>query len=147
MRLREILRDEILNAALNGYDRFICGAAMGTDIMFGEQVLSIQAERHPNIRLVCAIPHPNQAKHWPERWQRRYQTLLEAANESRLIADLFTRGCYHRRNRWMVDQSDAVLAIWDGRPGGGTAYTVEYAMKMKKGIVRIDPETLNRIVL
>ena len=120
---------------------------MGADILFGEQVIALRTDANPNIRLVCAIPHPGQARGWPEPWTRRYNVLLLQSNENVTIADHFIRGCYHRRNRWMVDQSDAVLAVWDGRPGGGTAYTVEYAMKMKKGIVRIDPETLNRIVL
>jgi uncharacterized phage-like protein YoqJ len=42
------------------------------------------------------------------------------------------------RNEWMVDRADQVIAIWDGT-SGGTANCVEYATKMNKPILRIDP--------
>jgi predicted Rossmann fold nucleotide-binding protein DprA/Smf involved in DNA uptake len=39
----------------------------------------------------------------------------------------------------MVDNSDAVIAIWDGG-ASGTANTVEYARKQGKPVLVIDPE-------
>ena len=41
-----------------------------------------------------------------------------------------------KRNEKMVEISDTVLAIWDGR-SKGTRYTIEYAKKMKKPITVI----------
>lgn len=41
-----------------------------------------------------------------------------------------------RRNEEMVDISDAVLAIWDGK-SRGTAYTLEYARKKGKEIIEV----------
>jgi len=43
-----------------------------------------------------------------------------------------------KRNDWMVDNSDAVIAIWNGAPGG-TANTVEYARKSGRSALAIDP--------
>jgi uncharacterized phage-like protein YoqJ len=38
---------------------------------------------------------------------------------------------YQKRNTWMVDHSDILIAYWDGTPGG-TANTVRYAEKIRK---------------
>ena len=43
-----------------------------------------------------------------------------------------------KRNEWMVDNCDAVIAVWDGAPGG-TANTVDYARKLGKSVLVIDP--------
>lgn len=47
---------------------------------------------------------------------------------------------FQQRNQWMVDRADAVLAVWDGSPGG-TANCVNYARKVGKPITIIDPRT------
>lgn len=44
---------------------------------------------------------------------------------------------YWNRNKYMVDRADIVLAIWDGKPGGGTAGTVAYAVKTGKPVYRV----------
>jgi uncharacterized phage-like protein YoqJ len=43
-----------------------------------------------------------------------------------------------KRNEWMIDNSDATIAIWNGQPSG-TANTIEYAQKQKKPVIVIDP--------
>ena len=47
----------------------------------------------------------------------------------------------------MVDNSDVLIAIFNGDPKGGTAYTVNYARKKGKEIVIINPDTFERIVI
>jgi len=43
-----------------------------------------------------------------------------------------------KRNEWMVDNSDAVIAVWDGTPGG-PGNTVDYARKFGRSVLVIDP--------
>lgn len=45
----------------------------------------------------------------------------------------------HARNRWLIDNHDACLALWDGRTSGGTYATMQYAKKKKKPILWLDP--------
>lgn len=45
---------------------------------------------------------------------------------------------YPNRNKWMVDNSDKVFAIWDGS-SGGTAHCVNYAFEKKRRVLRYDP--------
>ena len=43
-----------------------------------------------------------------------------------------------RRNRYLIDHADCLIAVYDGQPGG-TRYTVEYAQKKGLYIMIIDP--------
>lgn len=49
---------------------------------------------------------------------------------------------YHKRNQYMVDNADKVLAVWDGRTKGGTYACFQYALQEGKQIYRIDPVKL-----
>ena len=40
--------------------------------------------------------------------------------------------------KYMVDQSDVVIAVWSGRPSG-TGKTVTYALNVGKPVIIIDP--------
>lgn len=44
------------------------------------------------------------------------------------------------RNHYMVDKSLYVLALWDSQQGG-TADTIQYAIKQKRRIIVINPIT------
>ena len=44
-----------------------------------------------------------------------------------------------RRNRYMVDHSALIIAVYDGMPGG-TRQTLEYAIRQKVDFVDIHPE-------
>ena len=47
-----------------------------------------------------------------------------------------------KRNCYMVDHADFIIAVWDGRPSG-TGETVTYARgRNGKSIIVIDPVTL-----
>ena len=41
----------------------------------------------------------------------------------------------------MVDKADVVVCAYDGQ-SGGTAYTVDYAIKHDKIVIQINPSTL-----
>lgn len=45
---------------------------------------------------------------------------------------------YQKRNEWMVDNAEAVIAVWDGS-AGGTANCVKYAQKVERPIFVINP--------
>ena len=54
-----------------------------------------------------------------------------------LVQEHYDRFCMHRRDRYMVDHSSAILAVFDGTPGG-TMYTLNYAMEQKLDILLLD---------
>lgn len=146
-RLKELLYDEIISKAKDNYTTFYSGAARGADIFFAEQVLRAKQNGYPNIQLVCVIPHEEQAASWSEAWRERYFALLEQADDTVLISAHYTRDCFHRRNRYMVDNADKLLALYSGGATGGTAYTVQYARQKNKEVIIINPNTMERTIL
>lgn len=46
---------------------------------------------------------------------------------------------YFKRNEWIVDSSDVLIAVWDGS-GGGTKGCVDYAVSKDIPILQINPK-------
>ena len=121
------LRREIASAVDDGYFVFISGMSRGVDIWAAEEVLRLRGDG-AGVKLVCAVPFEGFEKQWSGDWQMRYHDILAQADLNCLISPEYTRSVYHDRNRWMVDRSARLIAVYDGSPGG-TRYTVEYAAK------------------
>ena len=111
-----------------GYRRFISGMAQGADLYFAEAVLRFR-QTHPDVTLEAARPCETQANGWPEQEQRRYQSILDQCDYETLVQHHYDRGCMNRRNRYMVDRSRRLIALYDGVPKGGTAQTLAYALR------------------
>ena len=121
-----------------GVRHFISGMAMGADTYAAELVLMLR-DTYPGITLECAIPCVEQTKLWPEEDRERYLSLLEQADRETLVQREISEGCYRKRNRYMVDNSAFVLAVWNGRGRSGTQSTVDYAKKQGREIIVINP--------
>jgi uncharacterized phage-like protein YoqJ len=115
--------------------RIISGMALGFDQLFALVALE------QSIPVMAAIPCDNQEKIWPSQSQKLYQSILDnPLVKTKIISPgSYTKQKMSIRNEWMVDNSDAVLAVWDGS-NGGTANCVKYAEKVKKLIYKINPE-------
>ena len=123
--VRTILGNAIDAAIANGFVTFISGMARGVDIWAAEIVLE-RKKNNPDIRLICALPHPDFEHSWRDSWQQRYREILARADWIKTICPTFSMASYQRRNEWMVDHSALVIAIYNGTKGG-TRNTIEYA--------------------
>ena len=56
------------------------------------------------------------------------------------LSPLYDRGCYHVRNRYMVDRSGLCLCYFNHMQGG-TAYTVAYAAREGVRLVNLALES------
>ena len=144
IRLKALLLDEIMRRAEQGYDTFYCGAERGIDIIFGDHILLVKMLAHPQLRLIFVVPHKEQTNGWPEKWRKRYFDLLERADDMVLISSRYTHDCHRLCNHYMVDRSNALLAVHDGSESDETAYTVAYALRANKEVTCINPYTLER---
>lgn len=126
---KERLDEAVVRAYELGYRHFICGMAQGADLYFGEAVARLRLI-HPDLTLEGAVPFPEQCKRWPLSDQRRYYDLLDRCDMETLIQQSYTPQCMHRRNRYMVDHSSRLIALYNGRgERGGTLSTLHYAME------------------
>lgn len=138
--LLQSLYNEIDKAIFEGYDTFIFGACYGFDLLCAEQVLLrkkiIQYKNPVNIKLIAAVPFEEQAAKWNEQDREKYFNILSKCDDVVILNKHYRTGCYHERNRYMVDNSSKLICYYDGS-GGGTGYTVEYAKKRSIQIVNL----------
>lgn len=123
-----------------GVTHFISGMALGVDTFAAEAVLHLK-EKYPEITLECAIPCETQAVKWNEQQRDRYFGIVERCDKETMLQTHYTPDCMEKRNRYMVNACDVVIAVWDGRPSG-TGKTVQYAKEQGKEIIVIDPKSL-----
>ncbi len=128
LALKAALAQALEEAYAQGYRHFLCGMAQGADLYFGEAVLALR-QAHPDVTLEAAIPYEDQAAHWPAAHQARRLALLDQCDLETVVQHSYSPGCMHRRNRYMVDRSGLLIAVYDGTPQGGTLNTLAYAMR------------------
>lgn len=115
---------------------FISGAALGADMWGMEIVLELKTE-YPDVMLEAAIPCNSQADKWNGTAQKRYKRLLSLCDRVTPVVKEYTADCMMKRNKYMVDMSDYVIAVWNGKPSG-TGNTIQYAREKGKIIYCID---------
>lgn len=139
-RLKELLKTEIVKMIGQGVTAFVSGMALGIDLFAAELVLELQ-KQYPEITLECAIPCENQAARWNEAARDRYFGIIERCDSETLLQTRYTPDCMQKRNEYMVNKSDYIIAVWNGRPSG-TGNTVNYARQQGKAVIAINPENL-----
>lgn len=112
--------------------KVIIGMALGWDQAVGKACLT------RGVPYVAAVPFIGQANKWPPESQAGYWRLLDKASSIVTISDgPYTSKAMQLRNRWMVDNCESVVALWDGFLGSGTANCIEYALKKRRPIVNL----------
>ena len=114
---------------------FISGMALGVDQICAELVLELK-KQYPRITLECAIPCEEQAVNWTEPQRDRYFGIIERCDKETMIQHHYDKDCMMKRNRYMVNASQIVLAVWSGKPSG-TGNTVRYAQEQGKTVIVI----------
>lgn len=115
-------------------DMVISGMAIGIDQMVAE--LAIET----GIPFTAALPFRGQESRWPHQAQAHYQKLLASAHKIQYCSEPgYNPYKMQVRNQWMVDNSDLLIAVWDGSTGG-TYNCVKYAERVGKPVARLDPK-------
>lgn len=114
----------------------ISGMALGVDTWAAEAALLL------GVPLVAAIPFVGQETRWPTEMRRQYNDILGRAARVQVVC----LGDYHAtkmqaRNEWMVERCELLLAYWDGSRGG-TANCVQYARRVKRDYLVVEPRSL-----
>lgn len=131
--IKQALAVAIDQAIARGFTTFITGMAQGTDIWAAEIVLQRRND-NPELKLICALPHPDFEKSWRAEWQKRYNDVRSSADLERTICPAYSKAAYQKRNIWLVDHSALVIAVFNGEPGG-TLNTIRYAQQNRVEIL------------
>lgn len=123
------LRKAVVAAVDDGYTRFINGGAAGADLIFAAIIAELKEQGRP-LSLEAALPYSGRKK----SKDQGFQEMLAACDEVKVFSERYSRGSYFGRNRYMVDESSRVIAVYDGRDSGGTIFTMQYARDKGKTV-------------
>ncbi len=141
-QLRGTLAKQIVTLADSGVTAFLSGMALGVDQIFAELVLA-ERKKNPALTLHCILPCMGQDAQWPESARKRYRLIVQQADLRYYVNREYHKGCMLERDRYLVEHSDCLLAVYDKAQRGGTAATVNYARELHRKIILVDPNTRN----
>jgi len=126
----------LIDMALNqGVSEFLCGMAIGTDLLAAECLIDRA------LSWTAVIPCADQDERWPIHQQQRYHGLLRQTDKQIVLYPKYKDGVMQARNLYMVRHSELCLAMYDGKSSGGTALTVRMAQQHHKLIFQCNPQT------
>lgn len=143
-RLKKRLHDQFVLLYEQGVRRFLVGGALGVDMWSGEILLKLKEQPgYSNIELVIVLPHPDHDARWDGRSKNRMAFLRTHCAECIMIGTDPGPESYYKRNRYLVDHADYLVAVYDGDRNvrSGTEMTVRYAQNLRKSIILIHPGT------
>ncbi len=129
------IKQEIIKLVDKGVIYFGAGGARGFDTLAAESVLELK-NIYPHIKLILVLPCANQTVGWNEYDIGKYNYIKSKADKVKVLSQNYSSGCMHRRNRHLVDNS-AYCVCFCRRETGGTAYTVNYAIKQKVSVIYV----------
>lgn len=122
----------------NKCDEAITGMTLGVDTIFAYAVLELKEDGH-DIKLHCAVPCRNFSGKWNIYDRVKYRNIISLADTVKLVSDEeYKPYLMQKRNEYMVDHSDKVIAVWDGSKSG-TKNCIDYAKKVGKDIIFVQP--------
>lgn len=111
-----------------GVDTFICGGALGFDMVAGFTVLRLK-EKYKDIRLWLFLPCLEQDAMWQEADKKKRQELIDKADYVDCPQIPYNSTVMKTRNYKMVDKSGWCVSYFNGKFVSGTAQTIRYAKK------------------
>ena len=140
--LKEALAAQIATLVKAGVTEYFTGGADGVDCWAAEIVLAMR-EKNPALKLHCVLPHEGQADKWSSSAQERYHSILNRADSVTYVSREYYDGCMIERNHQLVEAAGLLLAVFNGVRRSGTGATVNYARKLGRKIIIIDPVSRN----
>jgi len=136
--LKEVLTTQITTLADRGVTDWLSGMALGVDLWSAQIVLDLR-KKNPALRLHCILPCEGQERKWTASTQVQYHSILDQADTVFYVSRQYHSSCMLDRNRYLVDHSSKLLAVYNGKYRSGTGMTVRYAQKLNHEIIMIDP--------
>lgn len=123
---------------------FYVGGALGVDMWAAEQILRLKEQPgYEDIELVVVLPFVGHDAKWDQRSKSRMEFILQHCSRKEVIGNEDCRESYIKRNCYMVDQANYLVAVYDDERNlrSGTMQCVRYARKNHVPVVLIHPDT------
>lgn len=136
--LRDALLRHITALYADGYTDFLCGGAMGFDLLAAEALLELRPILS-DARLLMVLPCHGQERAYTTADKCRYRAILDQADLVRYTAHTYYKGCMLTRDRVMAEAAEFCLCYLT-RSSGGTAYTVRQCARRDVPICNLAEE-------
>lgn len=123
------LYSTVIKSIENGYDVFYTGAMGQFDNLFSSAVRKAK-KKYPHIKLICVKPYLTQDINTNKDF---YEIMYDDVIVPNDLAGIHPKAAIKARNRWIVDNSEMVLA-YIIRNHGGAYEAVKYAQQNNKSI-------------
>lgn len=108
----------------------LSGMALGVDTLFAQAVLELR-EQGQDIKLYCIIPCIDQERMWSKKDKELYKNIVNSADKVKYTSKQSYKPCsMQKRNEYIVEHCDKLIAVWDGIRQGGTYNCIQYAIGM-----------------
>lgn len=116
-----------------------CGMAVGSDMALAQAALELKDEGE-DITIHCVYPceHYNDFRMFMEPFRR----LRDEVTDHRCLNQKWSQTAEDDRDQYIVEKSDILLAIWDGKEGGGTYSTIQRAKEKDIEVICYPKELL-----
>ena len=128
------LKNIFYNLIEKGFDTFLIGMALGFDTLCFKVLEKIREEK--NIKIIACVPCKSQSDKFTFKQKAEYDRMLSVADAVFYVSVEYDENCMQRRNMFMVDNSSALIS-YKRRDFGGTANTVNYALKKQVPIIEV----------
>ena len=124
-RVSQQVKQILSSLVKEGADTFLLGGYGSFDSIAAVAVRDLKKE-YPGLRSILVVPY----------LIRDYDTSLYDESVYPPIEDVPKRFAISRRNEWMVDKADVIIAYVD-HDWGGAAAALRYAERKKKRIINV----------
>ncbi len=124
-------------SALGDISRALSSLAAGADQRFATAALEL------GIPVTAVLPMQGYERFLRGRDLARYHELLARCDQLVLDGGGRPNEAFLAAGRYIVDHCDVLFAVWDGLPAGamgGTGDIVEYARRLQRRIVHLNPQ-------
>lgn len=131
----EKLNIEIDRMIASGVNTFLTGGALGVD-MIAFWVVEKKKQNNSDVRNILCLPYCIQGDNWSKKDRDWLSRMKSRADEVIIVDELedykvgkagkYSSFKLQKRNEYMVDNSQCMIAIWNGKPSG-TKNCIDYA--------------------
>lgn len=134
--LKAAVAATVANHYAEGIHNFICGMAVGFDLLAAEAVLDLK-NRYRDMTLTAAVPFRNQPDRFSEADKGLYWHIMGKADRMVVLSEAYFEGCFLRRNDYMLHHASRLIVYFNGERKGGTFYTCRKALRLGLTVVNL----------
>ena len=147
LALKFCLNKTIKRLIQEGIFSFLCGGAIGFDMLAGHTVLDIKAKNY-SVKLIMVLPCCEQDSVWSENYKAAYRELLTNADEIIYVSEKYYYGCTRERNLHLIEGSEVCIAYRKNKKArGGAGQAISLAKEKGIPIINLADMLINTHII